>query len=383
MDENPETTAPDPEIEAAIAAEEAVPDSKPADVPESEIIPKAEAKPEPPAMPEHHERQFTQGAAAKPYQEVDVFAWANNLVQYRKELTIDLFLFSKKLIVYRAKLAPELQAQLPELFVNAVLDAIITGAGEGLQVRGFEEGDGEENVLQRVTLDKVDKAREVLNWIKKQEDEIEIFIETEHDMKRMKGFIARVSHPKLKEPAYIAKVLPSSYVAKAGTAWMVRDARFVPFDAEATLRVPPDNQVLIIDQDIFVFNQTRLKQLFGYSAKEHTIAETKIEELMKRFKLSLDGDITVDQLLKENSTIVRKLQRLDVSPEVKQNMLIDYAEELGLDLMSDDKGAIIILDAKDMIKFINLVNDDYTESNLTGLKYEIKSKRLLKTSEES
>lgn len=369
MDEQPETPAESTEATPSVAV-----------TPVPDVV--KPPTPAPSADTSMHDRQFSQTAQTKPYQEVDVFAWANNLMQYRKNLTIDLFLFSKKLVVYRAKLAPELTAQLPELFVNAILDAINTGAGEGLQVRGFEEGDGEDNVLQRVTLDKVDKAREVLNWIKKQEDEIEIFIETEHDMKRMKGFIARISHEGMKEPAYIAKVLPSSYVAKAGTAWMVRDARFVPFDAEATLRVPPDNQVLIIDQDIFVFNQTRLKQLFGYSAKEHTIAEAKIDELMKRFKLSLDGDITVESLLKENNTIVRKLQKLDISPEVKQNMLIDYAEELGLDLMSDDQGAIIILDAKDMIKFINMVNDDYTESNLTGLKYEIKSKRLLKTSEE-
>ncbi len=320
-------------------------------------------------------------ATGKPYQEVDVFAWATNISQHRKELTIDLFLFSKKLIVYRAKLAAELQAQLTELFVNGIVDAIISGAGEGLVVRGFEEGDGEDNVLQRVTLDKVDKAREVLNWIKKQEEEIEIFIETEHDMKRMKGFIARVSHPSMPEPAFMAKVLPTSYIAKAGTAWMVRDARFVPFDAEATLRVPSDNQVLIIDQDIFVFSQTRLKQLFGYSAKEHTIAERKMQELFARFKLSLDGDITMEALVKENPSIVRKLQKLEISPDIKQDALIDIAEELGLDLMSDDQGAIIILDAKDMIKFINLINDDYTESNLTGLKYEIKSKRLLKTEE--
>lgn len=46
--------------------------------------------------------------------------------------------------------------------------------------------------------------------------------------------------------------------------------------------------------------------------------------------------------------------------------------------MTDDDGAIIIMDSKDLNKFVNLLNDDYVESALTGNRYEIKSKKLLK-----
>lgn len=46
--------------------------------------------------------------------------------------------------------------------------------------------------------------------------------------------------------------------------------------------------------------------------------------------------------------------------------------------MQDDTGAIIIMDGKDLDKFVNLLNDDYMESPLTGQRYEIIKKKPLK-----
>ena len=46
--------------------------------------------------------------------------------------------------------------------------------------------------------------------------------------------------------------------------------------------------------------------------------------------------------------------------------------------MTDGNGAIIIMDEKDLTKFVNLLNDDYMESPMTGLRYEIIKKRELK-----
>jgi hypothetical protein len=51
--------------------------------------------------------------------------------------------------------------------------------------------------------------------------------------------------------------------------------------------------------------------------------------------------------------------------------------------MTDDRGAIIIMDGKDMDKFVNLLNDDYMESPMTGIRYEILSKRELKPEDDS
>jgi hypothetical protein len=57
---------------------------------------------------------------------------------------------------------------------------------------------------------------------------------------------------------------------------------------------------------------------------------------------------------------------------------MDQADEIGLGLMLDDNGAIIIMNQKDLSKFVNLLNDDYMESNLTGVRYEVIRKKPLK-----
>lgn len=78
---------------------------------------------------------------------------------------------------------------------------------------------------------------------------------------------------------------------------------------------------------------------------------------------------------------IKKLQKISATA-IKQEQLLEHANELGIDLMEDNAGAIIIMDDKDMSKFVNLLNDDYMESPLTGQRYEIVKKRLLKPDDE-
>jgi hypothetical protein len=315
------------------------------------------------------------------YQETDIFAWANNLVQFKDELKIDLFLINKNYVVYRTSMAETLGKQLEPLFIDELLEAVLEGAGMGLQVRTFEEAEAEENVLQRTLLSNIDKAKEVLNWIKTQEHEIELFVEEEHDFKRIKGIMARVSHQGLKQPAYIFKVLPQSQIMRGKVGWMLRSGKFVPFDADAAVRVPSDNQLLLLDQDMYVFNQAKLKALFGYDAKEASIAKQKVAEIEDNYKLSFDEGLDMNTLVKNKKATIKKLQKLEVG-KVKQEDLLSHADEMGVDLMTDDAGAIIIMDDKDMTKFVNLLNDDYMESPMTGERYEIIKKRILKPEDE-
>jgi len=316
------------------------------------------------------------------YQETDVFAWANNLLQYKEDLKIDLFLISKNYLPYRTKLAESLSGQLEALFIDGLLEYLFEGAENGMVVRGFEEAEAESGVLQRTQVFKVVHARETLNFIKTQEHEIEVFNGDEHDFGRMKGIVARVSHPDMKQDVFVVKVLPRSNVMQGKAGWMLRSGKFVPFDAEAAVRVPADNQLLILDQDMYVFSQARLKQMFSYDAKEAIIAEKKVKEVNANFRLSFPEGQNMQTLIEGKRSIIKKLQKLDVSA-VKQEQLLDHAEELGIDLMQDDAGAIIIMDDKDMSKFVNLLNDDYMESPLTGQRYEIIQKRLLKLEDDA
>jgi hypothetical protein len=315
------------------------------------------------------------------YEETDVFAWANNLVQYKDELKIEVFLLNKNNVVYRTSRSDELNKQMEPLFIDELLEYVLEGAEQGLIVRGFEQAEAEEKVLQRTRVKNVDKLVEVMHWIKTQEHEIEPFVEEEHDIKRIKGVLARCSHPDMKQPFYIIKQLPSSQMMKGNASWMLRNNVFKKFDADAALRIPTENHLLVLDQDLYVFNQGKLKSLFGYDAKEASIAEKKVNEILENFRLSFADGENMQSLIKGKRATIKKLQKIEPSL-VKQDDLVAHAEELGIDIMVDDNGAIIILDSKDMEKFVNLLNDDYIESPMTGLRYEIKSKKLLKPADD-
>jgi hypothetical protein len=314
-----------------------------------------------------------------PYEPTDIFQWANNLVQHKGELHIDMFFFNKNGIVYRTNRSNDLEKQMEPLFIDEILEYVLKGAEDGLLVRGFEEAEAEENVLQRTRLSNVEKAGEVLRWVKTQEHEMELFNDEAHDIKRMKGVIARVKHDGMKT-FYVIKALPSSQMMSGQVGWMLRNGKFMPFDAQAALRVPDDNQLLVLDQDMYVFSQSKLKSLFGYDAKESYIADKKVKEIEAHFRLSFAEGLTLQALVKGRRSTIKKLQKIEPTL-MTQDQLLDHADEMNVEMMTDDSGAIIIMDEKDLVRFVNLLNDDYVESAVTGLRYEIKAKKPLKVEE--
>jgi hypothetical protein len=92
--------------------------------------------------------------------------------------------------------------------------------------------------------------------------------------------------------------------------------------------------------------------------------------------------VTLQTMVREKKKTITKLQKIDPTL-VTQEQLLNHADEMGMELMLDDAGAIIIMDTKDLDTFVNLLNDDYVESPMTGIKYEIRSKKALVPAEES
>jgi hypothetical protein len=273
------------------------------------------------------------------YQESDVFLWANNLVQYKDDLKIDVFLINKNYVVYKTARGSGIAKQLEPIFIDEMLEFVLDGAGKGMIVRDFEAAEAEDNVLQRTRLSNVDKAREVVAWVRTQEHEIETFKDEDHDFNRIKGVMARVSHTEMDKPAYVFKVLPRSNIMRGKQGWMIRDGKFQAFDAEAAVRIPADPQILLLDQDLYVFNQSKLKTLFGYDAKEAAIAQYKVEEIERNFRLTYDGENTMQTLVKDKKGLIKKLQKIDPTA-IKQEQLLDHAEEMGIELMQDTNGSI-------------------------------------------
>lgn len=307
----------------------------------------------------------------------DIFLWANNTDGVKNDLDVELFLFNKNYTPYSTNFASELNAQIKPLFLYDILGFVTMGAGTGLSVRDFELSDGEENTLLRTDLEKVGRAETLIHLIEHERHDIVEFSEEEHEFKRIKGIAARFTLKDAPEKTfYIIKMVQQSNVLKGATSWEFREGKFGAFQAEVGFKLPTDNQVLVINKDIFVFNQGKFERLFNYDYKKQAIADARVAEIEQQYKLSFPEGLTLNDMVRERKKIVTKLQKLEVGG-VTQEQAVEYADEMQLDIMTDDAGAIIIMDGHDLDTFVSLINEDYMTSHITGKRYEIKSKKLL------
>jgi len=310
-------------------------------------------------------------------QPTDIFLWANNTDGIKNDLDVEFFLFNKNYTPYSTNFSTDLNAQIKPLFLFDLINFVNLGAGTGLSVRDFELSEGEENTLLRTDLEKVGRAETLIHLIEKERHDIVEFSQDEHEFKRIKGIVARfTSKDESVKPFYAIKAISQSNVLNGATSWEFRDGKFGAFQADVGLKMPTDNQVMIIDQDIFVFNQGKFEKLFNYDYKKQALADQKVTEIEQQFKLSFPDGLDLQSLVRDRKKIVNKLQKLEVGG-VSQEQAIQYADDMQLELMTDDAGAIIIMDGNDLDTFVNLINEDYITSEITGKRYEIKSKKLL------
>ena len=321
---------------------------------------------------------------AKP--KFDIFAWANHMSRIKNDLDVDLFLVNKRYTVYHLAVANELKPQIAPVFVLEVLNEIEKGAGLGLEIREFEKSESEPGVLLYSTRKQVSNADHVLNVIEHERSTIENFNEYDHEFKTIKMIIAKFTHKDI-EPFYICKQVAGSSSLNERTAWEIgEDGKLQQFNAASAFKVPTDNQVLIAggqpneygeqNQQIFAFAPKKFEAMFGYNYKKQSIADKKVEQILSRYNLNFPEGQDLNTMVAGKPKLINKLQNLELGTKTQEE-LVDYGEEMGLDLMTTDDGAIIIMDSKDIDTFVGLLNDDFMTSDLTGLKYEIKSKKLL------
>lgn len=307
----------------------------------------------------------------------DIFLWANQTDAIKNNLAVEFFFFNKNYTPYSVKFDPELVQQIRPLFLYDAINFVNLGAGTGLGIREFELSDGEDNVLLRTRTENVGRAETLLHLIEKERADIETFSDDEHDFKRLKGIIARFyDREKPEQHFYIVKAINQGNVLKSATAWQLQGGKLQAFEPEVGLKVPADNEVLIIGKDIFVFNQAKFEKLFQYDYKKQALADKRVKEIEEKYKLSFPENMDLQSLVRDRPKIVTKLQKMEIG-DVTQEQAIDYADTMQLDLMTDDAGAIIIMDGHDLDTFVNLINEDYITSEITGKRYEIRSKKLL------
>jgi hypothetical protein len=307
----------------------------------------------------------------------DIFLWANQTDAIKDELDVEFFLFNKNYTPFSTSLMSNLDAQVKPLFLLDVINEVNLGAGTGLSVREFEMSEAEQGVLLYTKLARVGRAETLIHLIEHERSDIVEFSEEEHEFKRMKGIIARFTHRDHPEKTfYVAKAINQGNVLQGAVSWEFKDGKFGLFQAQVGLKVPADNQVLIVGKDIFVFSPSKFEKLFGYDYKKQALADKKVEEISSKYRLSFPEGLDLQTLVRDRKKIVNKLQKMEIG-DITQEQALEYADEMQLELMTDDSGAIIIMDGNDLDMFVNLINEDYITSQITGKRYEIKTKRLL------
>ncbi|MBO4855104.1 DUF4868 domain-containing protein [Candidatus Saccharibacteria bacterium] len=310
--------------------------------------------------------------------EFDVFQWANSVDEVKNNISVELFLFNKNYTPYKVRYSDVLMQTIRSMFMLEAVEYVIKEADKGLECREYELSDGEDKVIYRIDLEKVGRAETLIHLIENEYKDIAFFTNNEYEFKRIKGIVAKFTYPgdEGQKTFYIAKSLAASSALKGKLSWELNGESFEPLTADVAIKVPEGNETAIIDGNIVIFNQSKFEKLFQYDYKQQVISEQKAKELQDAYSLSFPEGLTLNALLEDKKPLVKKLQAVEIG-EMKQDQLLDYADEMQLELMTDDDGKIIIMDDKDLNMFVNLLSEDYFVSPVNGRRYEIKSKKLL------
>ena len=308
----------------------------------------------------------------------DVFQWANSVDEIKNNVSVELFLFNKNYTPYKVRYSDVLMQAIRSMFMLEAVEYITKEADKGLECREYELSDGEDKVIYRIDLEKVGRAETLIHLIEHEYKDIDYFTDEEHEFKRIKGIIAKFSYPGEdgQKTFYIAKNLAASSALKGKLSWELNGESFEPLTADIAIKVPEGNETAIVDGQIVIFNQSKFEKLFQFDYKQQLISEQKAKELEEKYKLSFPEGLTLNALLEDKKPLVKKLQAVEIG-EMTQEQLLDYADEMKLELMTDDQNKIIIMDDKDLHMFVNLLSEDYFVSPVNGRRYEIKSKKLL------
>lgn len=305
----------------------------------------------------------------------DIFQWANWADANKKDLLIDLFIFNKNFMPYVLPLKTStIEDQMRTLFLYDMINFVETGAAVGLSVRDYATNDQMENVLLYSELESIQRAETLVYLLG--DDRISEFNEQEHELKRMHGIVARFSDPKDPDKTfYIAKQLQRSQMLSGSLTWQVSGSEFGELDADAAFKIPPNNQVLIAGGKVFAFNPKKFVNLFRQDPSSDIVTRRIAKHLTEKFALSFPEGLSLGELADNSRSLTDTLLKLDVEHLPDQQRVIDHADEMNLALMTDNNDGIIIMDNRDAMMFVNILADNYVDSNLTGSHYLATSKK--------
>lgn len=315
--------------------------------------------------------------ATKEREPTDIFHYVSTLESIKDELHFELFLINKNYTPYATRISEAVTKQISAVMVQDFMNEVQFGAGTGLAVKHISYDRNDANTLVREDLGRVGRADTVINLIEKERDSIEYFSEAEHELKRMKIALVRVTHrSNRKIKFYICRMLETSKILTTGMVWQFDEDLIDELKPAAAFSIPSKNQVVIIDQDIFAFDQPKFEKMFQYDYVRLQQADKKAELFLKKFKINVASDITggLGNILRESNALLKKFLETDLDL-MEQDQIATVADEMELELMTDESGTVIIMDKSDLNTMLDIINDNYYESQATGRHYVAKSKK--------
>lgn len=308
----------------------------------------------------------------------DIFHYCNQLLSIKEDLFVEMFLVSKNEVPYATRLSIEVQKTVEARFIDPLLETVFEGAELGMTVKHISFEGRDDSVLIREDLEKVPRAGQIISWIEERRDTIEYFSDSDHDMRRMKGLVIRVTHKTDREiKFYLFQTFEPSKILSRPVGWQFNSDTIGIMEPDATFKVPVGNETLVIDNDIFIFNEPKFERMFKYNFEKLQRADKKAKEFVKKFKVSVNSDIGggLENILRDSDALLNKFLKTDIANAMPVDKVVEVSDDMGLELMQDDDGAIIIMDKTDMNKMLDIINDNYYESNATGNHYVARSKK--------
>ena len=98
-------------------------------------------------------------------EKIDVFQWANQVEEYKNNVSCELFLFNKNYTPFKVRYSDKLTASVKAMFMMEAIMYVNKEADKGLEQREYELSDGESNVVYRTDLSNVVRAESLIHLI--------------------------------------------------------------------------------------------------------------------------------------------------------------------------------------------------------------------------
>ena len=296
----------------------------------------------------------------------------------KKGLQCELFLFNKNAVPYSLRVSPALETELPMMFLYGIINEVQTDAAIGTNVINLVDYDKRSSKqLPYLSIGDVSRVKYLVQQIEEDRAGIFEFSTHNHVFKHMKGIVAHYTHPDDKNVSfYVAKYLPPSASISVGHVWDLDGGNAVSHLADVTVNMPMDNQMLIVGGEIFIFDQSKFAKAFDYNIQDIRMSDEIGDAIGSRYSLVLPNMFNdFAMMARESKSTLKRLLEVNTESMPSQETVL-VADDMAIELMTDDKGNIILFDTKDANKFLDIVNDNYLSSE-TGNHYLVKSKKPL------